>query len=269
MKKTLGIIGCGFIGTTLGKYAVSSLGGHLKGIVLFDGDVSRAETLKSLIGKAYVAGSAAELIGTADIVVECAAPDAVRPVLEGCVSKGKDAIIISVGGVLGCEDLLGSAREAGVRVILPSGAICGIDGIKAAGIAGITEAVITTRKGPASLKGAPYIKEKGIDLDALKGETVIFEGSAREAIKVFPKNINVSVLLSLAGIGADRTKVRIVTSPGYTSNTHEIEVKADSGRILIKCENVPSPDNPRTSYLAPLSCITVLKDYFDPVRIGA
>ncbi len=109
---------------------------------------------------------------------------------------------------------------------------------------------------------------KNIDLDSIKKEKVIFEGTADKAVKAFPKNINVSAVLSLAGVGAKRTKVRIICSPGSRRNIHEIEAKGEFGRISVKTENVPSPDNPKTSYLTALSAIATVKGIIDGVRIG-
>jgi len=146
--------------------------------------------------------------------------------------------------------------------------VLGLDGVKAARLGAITEVTLTTRKPPAGLKGAPYIEEKGIDLDAIKDEELIFEGAAGEAIKAFPKNVNVSATLSLAGIGAEKTKVRIICSPKYVRNSHEIELKGEAGTFFIRAENVPSPDNPKTSYLAVLSALATLKGIASAVRVG-
>ncbi|MFQ5952709.1 MAG: aspartate dehydrogenase domain-containing protein, partial [Candidatus Omnitrophota bacterium] len=134
--------------------------------------------------------------------------------------------------------------------------------------AGIESVTITTRKPPKSIKGAPYLSENNIDVEGIKEETVIFEGNALDAIKGFPKNINVSALLSIAGIGPEKTRVKIVVSPEYTRNTHEIEVKSKAGTIKTRTENVPSPDNPKTSYLAALAAIASLRGYFDSIKIG-
>ncbi|MFC1644212.1 aspartate dehydrogenase, partial [Candidatus Omnitrophota bacterium] len=215
-----------------------------------------------------IAAGIKEIIDESDLVIEAACGEIVPDVVKAALDKGKDVIVMSIGGLLGSEDLLEAARKKGVKVILPSGAIAGIDAVKAAKTAGIESVTLTTRKPPKSLKGAPYLSEKNIDVDTLTGETVIFEGSATEAIKGFPKNVNVSALLSIAGIGAEKTRVRIVVSPEYTRNTHEIEVKGSAGILTMRTENVPSPDNPKTSYLAALAAVASLREYFDTVRIG-
>ncbi|MFH1381029.1 MAG: aspartate dehydrogenase domain-containing protein, partial [Candidatus Omnitrophota bacterium] len=160
------------------------------------------------------------------------------------------------------------ARKKNIRIFLPSGAICGIDGIKAAKIDGIEKVVLTTTKAPRSLEGAPYLIENGIDVHAIEDKTVIYDGDAEGAIKGFPKNINVASLLSLVGIGAKRTKVKIIAVPGMSNNTHEIEVSGKFGKIFTRTKNVPSEDNPKTSKLAFLSAIALLEGMVDSVKFG-
>ena len=269
MKKTIAVIGCGVIGSRLAEEAEENLSRYIGRIVLFDADSGRMKDLASRLASSGEASGLEEAIDAADLIVEAASPAVSRELLKMAVEKGKDIMLMSIGGVLGKEDLLDKAREKGVRVLLPSGAVCGIDGVKAAKIAGIESATLTTRKSPKSIKGAPYLEANKIDVDSVAGETVVFEGTALEAVKGFPKNINVSAILSLAGVGPERTKVRIIISPEYTRNTHEIEVEGSSGRLTMRAENVPSPDNPKTSYLAALAAITSLRQYFDTVRIGS
>jgi aspartate dehydrogenase len=175
---------------------------------------------------------------------------------------------MSSGGLLGRSDLFTLAKEKRAKVYIPSGAVCGLDGVKAASMVGIRSLVLTTKKPPRGLKGAPYIVQNNIDIDSIKEETTVFEGPAEEAVKGFPKNVNVSATLSLCGIGPKDTLVRIVTSPYFTSNTHEVEIVGDSGKIKTVTENVPMPTNPKTSYLAALSAIAVLKNITTDRYIG-
>jgi aspartate dehydrogenase len=267
-KKTIGIIGCGVIGSALAEYAEKELKDKIEKIVLLDKDPQKTDALVKNLSNAEAFGSTSEVVSGADLIIEAAAPGAVAEVLQAIVSDGKDVMIMSVGGILGSEDLLDKARKKGVKVLVPSGAIAGIDAIKAAKRSGIESVTITTSKAPRSIKGAPYLLENNIDVEKIKKKTVIFEGNALEAVKGFPKNINVSALLSIAGIGPEKTKVRIVVSPALTRNMHEIEVKGKAGRILARTENVPSPENPKTSYLAVLAAIESFRGYFDTVRIG-
>jgi aspartate dehydrogenase len=127
---------------------------------------------------------------------------------------------------------------------------------------------MTTRKPPQGLAGAPYVEQHGIDVFAFTTETVIFEGSARDACQGFPANVNVSAALSLAGIGPDRTHMRIIVVPGGTRNMHDVDVQGEFGRLTIHIENVPSTTNPRTGKLSYLSAIAMLKEIVSPLRCG-
>ena len=267
-RKTIGIIGCGVIGTALAEYAAKELPSHVEEIILYDKDHGKAGALAGKIENAVAADNLDETVDRADLVIEAAGGAVVPGLMRAALDKGKDIMVMSVGGLLGNEALLEEAREKTVRVILPSGAISGIDALKAAKVAGIKSVSITTRKAPRSIEGAPYLLENGIDVAGITGETVIFEGNAAEAIKGFPKNVNVSALLSIAGAGPDRTIVRIIVSPEYTRNTHEIRIESKAGTITTRTENVPSPENPKTSYLAALAAVASLRGYFDTVRIG-
>ncbi|MFA6635994.1 MAG: aspartate dehydrogenase [Candidatus Omnitrophota bacterium] len=266
--KVLSVIGCGAIGTALVERVGEKMFGMISKVVIYDTDAERSRSLQIKMKKTAIAGSLHEAVEMADIVVEAASPEAAREVLRLAPPLKKDVMILSVGGIVGREKLLDEAAKAGITVILPSGAIAGVDALKAARIAGIDSVTLTTMKPPASLKGAPYIAEKGIDIDAIDRETVIFEGTVSDAVRAFPKNINVSAVLSLAGIGPERTKVRIISSPEYLRNIHEIRVESKAGTFTFRTENVPFPSNPKTSYLAALSAITALEEYFSPVRIG-
>ena len=150
---------------------------------------------------------------------------------------------------------------------LPSGAIAGLDGIKSAAVGQIVHVTHTTRKPPEGLEGAPYLVERGISLVGLRTEKEVFSGSAREACRGFPANVNVTAAVSLAGIGPDQTRVRILAVPGLTRNCHDIEVEGEFGRLLVHIENVPS-ENPKTGKLTALSIIRAVQDAVDPVRIG-
>jgi len=270
-KKRLrvGIVGCGVIGTALAQYAQSELDDKIELVALFDIDMDKPKTLMANANvRAVVTGSIKDTADECDLIIEAAGKDAVSEVLKEAIRAGKDAMIISVGGLIDNMDLMDLAAIGGRRIYVPSGAIAGLDGIKAASLRSVDAVTLTTTKPPKGLKGAPYITEKGIDLDAIKEDKVIFEGSVLEAVKGFPKNINVSAALSLAGIGPEKTRVRIVCSPTATSNIHEIEFIGESGKILARTENVPCPTNPKTSYLAALAAMAALGGIVEGVRIG-
>lgn len=264
----LGIVGCGAIGSYIARYCEENLSSGIEISAFFDIDGDKAQVLKKISKDASIARSIDDLIEMSDLVVEAASVKAAPEVLEKAIGRKREVMIMSVGGLVDREDLLSSAREKGCRVYIPSGAVFGLDGIKAATLKKVDRAVLTTRKPVKGLRGAPYIEDKGIDLDSIRTERLIFEGSVLEAIRAFPKNINVSCALSLAGIGVKNLKVRIICSPEYNRNTHEIELNGESGRLYIKAENVPLPDNPKTSFLAALSAVAALKGIIDKVRIG-
>ena len=266
--KTIGIVGCGAIGKTLARHIDKELRAYVSDIVLYDVDGDVSEALFGEIKNSAIALSIEKVIEASDLIIEAAVGKCVPELLKKVVESGKDIMIMSIGGLLGSEDLLAAAEKKKVKVLLPSGAIAGLDAIKASKVAGIKNVTLTTRKPPKSLKGAPYLSKKKIDVENITGETVVFEGNVKEAVKGFPKNVNVSALLSLADIGAEKTKVKIVVSPEYTKNMHEIEMESNAGKVFTRSENVSFPENPKTSYLAALAAITALNGYFKNVRIG-
>ncbi|MCI0794034.1 MAG: DUF108 domain-containing protein, partial [Chloroflexi bacterium] len=182
-------------------------------------------------------------------------------------AAGKDLMVISIGALLDHPEIIQQSRDSGCRLLAPSGAIAGLDGIKSACAGRVDRVSMVSRKPPQALEGAPYLLEHGISLAGLEQELEVFSGSAREACKGFPANLNVSAAVSLAGIGPDRTQVRIVAVPGLERNCHDIEVEGEFGLLTVHIENIPS-ENPRTGKLTALSIIRSVQDAMDPVRIG-
>jgi len=267
-KIKVGIIGCGTIGASIALACQKDLAEDVDLAALCDIDKEKALSLAITLQHKVPVFDMNELIAKSALVVEAASASISADVLSSCIAAKRDCLVMSVGGLVGKEDILSRAAAAGVRVYIPSGAISGIDGLKSAMTGGVTSVMLTTRKPPKGLAGAPYLKENNIDISGITGETVVFEGSAEEAVKGFPQNVNVSAVLSLAGIGAKKTKVRIVTSPEYTGNVHEIEIIGASGRITTRTENVPSVTNPKTSALAIFSAIATLRAAASSIRIG-
>ena len=209
-----------------------------------------------------------ELVSRSELVIEAATREALEAIAPCTLRQGKDLMVLSVGGLLDHDDWTALARQMGSRILVPSGAIVGLDGIKGATIGHITSLTMTTRKPPKALAGAPFVVEHQIDLDRFTEATLIFEGSAREACRGFPANVNISAALSLAGIGADRTRLRILVDPQGTRNVHDIEVVGEFGRFSIHLENEPSETNPRTGKLTYLSTLAMLKTLADPLKVG-
>ena len=270
MKKKIGIAGCGTIGTFLAKRVDSNLQSLAKISALCDTDKEKAVKLSGLLSSKPAVVSFSELVDKSDIVIEAASSEVSFLFAQQALKKRKDIMVMSIGGILERSyELFDLARKKKSRIILPSGAICGLDGIKSAKIGNISKVSLTTRKPPQGLRGAPYITVNKIDLDSITGETLIFKGSAQEAVLAFPKNINVSALLSIVGIGAKKTQVKIITSPEYMVNAHEIEIEGDFGRLVSITENVACADNPKTSFLACLSAFSTLSQALDNfVEIG-
>ena len=254
----LGIIGCGNIAEDL-CIALQKGGIAAEICALTDVDAGRAETLKQRYALSAPICDLDENARAADFLVECAAPGAVQGVIDAVIRHRKGCLIMSVAGLLQQPELLEQAREAQVEVRLPSGAICGLDGVRAAREGGIDKATLITRKPPQGLEGAPYLVEKGIVLAGITEPMVVFSGNALEACKAFPKNVNVSAALSLAGLGAKATEVQVVADPTTTVNSHEIVVEGAFGRLVTRTENRPSPRNPKSSYLASLSACAELR----------
>ncbi|MFX0114550.1 MAG: aspartate dehydrogenase domain-containing protein [Candidatus Hodarchaeota archaeon] len=207
-----------------------------------------------------------------EIVIEAASPEAVEEICLPSLNTGKILVTLSTGAFVRNPQLLQDAFEASQRysgqLLIPSGAIAGLDGVRAAKIVGIDKAVLTTIKPPTALEGAPFILRNQIDLTAYTEKTLIFQGSALEAVKAFPRNINVAAAFSLAGIGPARTQVRVFVDPAAKRNSHEIMVESPAGIIRSETVNVPSPGNPKTSYLAILSALATVNRITQRITIG-
>jgi aspartate dehydrogenase len=256
----IGIVGCGTIGSSLAR-AIQD--GRIPAVLagLSSRTRSRAEALAASLRPVPPVLSLRELVQSSDLVAEAATIDAVADIVPACLAEKRDVFVVSVGGLLGREEWFRRATAQGSRILVPSGAIAGLDGVRAAALGRVDSVTITTRKPPRGLAGAPYVVEHKIDLDGFTEETLIFEGSAREACQGFPSNVNVSAALSLAGIGPERTRVRIFVSPAGRFNQHRIDVRGEFGRLAVEIENVPSATNPRTGILSMYSSIAMLADY--------
>jgi aspartate dehydrogenase len=210
-----------------------------------------------------------ELAAHADIVIESVPAAVFDEVARPAIEAGRIFMPLSVGQLLPRMDLIDRARETGARIIVPTGALLGLDAVRAAAEGTIESVTMVTRKPPGGLAGAPHVVENNIDLDAVREPTCIFRGNARAAAKGFPANINVAVALSLAGIGPDRTEVEIWADPTVDRNTHTIKVEADTVRFEMTIGNVPSEENPRTGKLTPLSTIAALRGLTATLKVGS
>lgn len=254
------IVGCGAIGSKLAKAADDM--DDVKRIYLVDIRKDLADQVAASLKKAIVVDSIEDELYHCDLVIEASSQAAAKEVAPRVVSRGVDMMIMSVGSLVDDdyrEALFQKAKEHEAKIFIPTGALCGVDGLRSAAGDDILSVTLTTTKGPKSLSGVQYLIDKGIDVEKLTEKTTVFSGTAREAVKIFPKNINVAATVSLLGIGFDRTQVKIVVDPEATSNSHELNVVGNFGTFVSHTYNVPSPDNPKTSYLAVLSAISALK----------
>ncbi len=265
----VGIIGCGFIGSTLAK-TIETME-EIDKVYLLDNSINHAEDLAASLAKAEPISDIRKLINFVDLVIEAASQDAVKRYAPLVLEKGKDMMIMSVGAFVNDKlwrSLKKLAKTNNCRIYLPSGAICGLDGLESSRIANIDKVTLITTKPPKGLKNVRYITKQGINIESIKKPLTVFNGTAKDAVKYFPKNVNVAASVSLAGIGFKKTEVKIIADPAATRNMHKIIVKGRFGEFQCEIKNIPSMTNPKTSYLAALSAIATLKKIVSGVWIG-
>ena len=270
--KRIGLLGCGSIGTQI---AIAIDTGIIPAQLthIFDEDKDKSNLLITKLKQKPEIVENAHLLSSnpLDLVVEAASQDAVSDNALSIIQNRKDLLIMSGGALLDesvFEIISDACKEFKKTVYLPSGAISGLDAIKSVKNE-LESVVLSTTKHPNSLKGAKFFEDFKINLEDIKEKSTIFEGTANEAVRLFPKNINVSALLSLSGLGSHETIVKIIADPNTTKNTHEITARGKFGQITTKIENVPDPQNPRTSRLAILSAIETLRSICtDEIKIG-
>ncbi len=273
-ENNISIIGCGVIGSLLAKEVDM---GNIKNIKLksvYDQNIDIAKKLvDGLSLKPVVCESVKEIYldGKVDLVIESASQEAVRKYAVKILDAGKNLMVMSVGAFSDeklFKQVMGLIKKKDRKLYIPSGAILGIDGIKAAKQAGIQKVILTTSKPPTTLSKTKYVQKKKLRLEKLSKKQVIFEGFAKEAVDAFPKSVNVASTLSLVGIGFDKTIVKVIADPLLKNNVHHIYVKGKAGEFVTKASNIPSPENPKTSYLAALSALRMLANLTDSIIIG-
>jgi aspartate dehydrogenase len=260
------VVGLGAIGTKVAEALDRGIDGLTLSAVSVQNPDKHRPWLAGLTSKPAVLPIEA-LSGVADIVIECAPSKLLRSIVAPFVQSGKTAVVLSAGALLDHEDLIELAKQNGGQIVVPTGALIGLDAVTAAAVGNIHSVRMVTRKPINGLAGAPYIVENNIDIAGITEPLRIFEGTAREAAKGFPANLNVAVALSLAGIGPDQTRLEIWADPTVTRNVHRIEVESDSARFSMAIENIPS-ENPRTGRITPLSVIAYLRKQRAPLRVG-
>ena len=254
----------------IGKRVVEALDRGMNGLVLSAVSVQSPDKHRSWLAglKTPPAILPIEALSdVADMVVECAPSKLVRSIVAPFVGSGKTAVVLSAGALLENEDLIELAKQHGGQIVVPTGALIGLDAVTAAAVGTIHSVRMVTRKPVRGLAGAPYIVENNIDIERITEPLKIFEGTAREAAKGFPANLNVAVALSLAGIGPDRTQLQIWADPALTRNMHRVEVESDSASFSMSIENIPS-ENPKTGLITALSVIAYLRKHGAALRVG-
>lgn len=278
MFRKIGLIGCGAIGSEL-ALAIDS--GRVKKaalVSLYDNVENVAVELKSKLQNKNVKSFSdfslfisSPAFANADIIIEAASQDAVKKFAKTIIQAGKDLIIMSIGALAEQDllhELLDIASRKEVHIYVPSGAIAGIDAIRSVKHL-LNSVTITTTKNPKALVGAPFFEKTRIKPESITQKKLIYEGTARDAVKEFPANVNVAASLSLAGLGMDATKVKIIADPDTSVNQHQITAIGTFGEIKIVVRNIPSPSNPKTSYLAVLSAVECIRSICDDnIRIG-
>jgi aspartate dehydrogenase len=254
----------------IGKKVAEALDRGIDGLVLSAVSAQHPEKHRDWLGNLSTSPAVLpieKLSDVADIVIECAPARLVRSIVAPFVIKGKTAIVLSAGALLENEDLIELAKQNDGQIVVPTGALIGLDAVTAAAVGEIHSVRMVTRKPVQGLAGAPYLIENNIDIEQIKEPLRIFDGTAREAAKGFPANLNVAVALSLAGIGPDRTRLEIWADPALTRNVHRVEVESDSARFSMSIENIPS-ENPKTGRITALSVIAFLRKQRAPLRVG-
>ena len=261
------IAGFGAVGRTVAKRLDDGMPG-LRLAAVSARDVEKARTRMNGFTDKPPIVPLGDLADRADIVVECLPAAAFRAVADPVLRAGRTLMVVSVGALLDHPEVRDLAAAHGGRIIVPTGALLGLDAVQAAAEGNIASVRMVTRKPPRGLEGAPYLVERGITLDGLNGPRMLFSGPAREAVKGFPANVNVAAALSLAGIGPDRTTIEVWADPALTRNTHTITVESDSAAFTLTIANIPTDENPKTGKITALSVIAALRKLTSPVTIG-
>jgi aspartate dehydrogenase len=267
MNKTVAIGGLGAIGLPLARALDHGVEGlTLVAVAAHDHAKARANLAGFRSEPRIVA---LDMLARADIIVEAAPAAVFEQIACAAIEAGRIFVPASVGALLPRLHLIARAQATGARIIVPTGALLGLDAVRAAAEGHVESITMVTRKPPGGLAGAPYLVQHRIDVSHLTAPLLVFEGNAFDAAAGFPANVNVAAALALAGIGAEHTRVEIWADPGVTRNTHTIKVEAAAARFSMTIENVPSEDNPRTGKLTALSVLACLRGLVSTLKVGS
>jgi len=265
----VGLVGCGAIGTTLARHLDTRLADRFRVVAITDVVATKAAHLATLLTSRPAVLALTPLIQRARLVIEAAAASVAFHIAQQALEVGRDVLVMSVGGLLGrCDTLQALAQAHRCRLLIPSGALCGLDGVKAMRSADIHRVTLTSRKPPAAYADAPFVCERHLKLTDLVEETTIFEGSAHEAVIGFPQNANVAATLALCTGRPDAVRVRLIAAPAAQANSHEVCVEGSWGRLTARLDSQPSATNPKTSEAAIASAQALLEGLFAAQQIG-
>lgn len=269
MTYSVAIAGLGAIGMKLARTLDAGEISDMRLIAVAAGDHDRARNRVSDFTHPPAVVCATDLARHADIVVECAPKAIFEPLARSAIQAGRIFVPLSVGALLDRMELVDEAARTGARIIVPTGALIGLDTVRAMAVGTINSVTLQTRKPPRGLAGAPYLEENEIELDGISEPTRVFSGNAREAARGFPANVNVAAALSLAGIGPDRTMVEVWADPTIDRNIQSITISSDSADAEMTIRNIPTEENPRTGRITAQSVIACLKRMTDTLVAGS
>lgn len=266
---TVAVAGLGAIGMRVARAIDSGVlpGFRLAAVAARDADRARARVADFRAPPAVL--PAGELAGAAGIIVECAPAAAFAEIAEPAVAQGRLLLVLSAGALLERMDLVEEAQGTGARILVPTGALAGLDTVRAMAEGQIRRVRLETRKPPAGLAGAPHLAQSGISLEGLAAPLCVFRGNAREAARGFPANVNVAAALALAGAGPERTEVEIWADPTIDRNIQSVTIESDAGEATLTMRNVPSEENPRTGRIVAQSVLAALRRLTAPLVAGS
>ena len=269
----IGIVGCGAIGSALARAIDRDDANVARVVALAEQDHARARILSQSLRSRPAVVSLPQLIRRSDLVIEAAAASISARVALLALSAHREVLIMSTGGLLRAPaSWRRAAGRSRGRLHIPSGALCGVDGIKAMAVGTIRRIRLTTRKPPRALATAPFVLANRLRLAHLRGPRLVFEGSPADVVKGFPQNTNVAATMLLASTAPGsrrlKTTVRVVADPGLRTNVHELEVEGDCGRLSVRVESRPSQANPKTSELAIRSALATIRQLVTSIRVG-
>jgi aspartate dehydrogenase len=262
----VGLVGCGTIGSRVARALNRKYAKTARITALHDSNPAHARSLQRRLTPRPAVLPLDSLIRRCDLIIEAASSSIAGPLVVRALRANRDILVMSVGGLLRGNWKRHAHRSRG-RVLIPSGALAGLDGVKALAVGRLRRASLTTRKPPRALADAPYVRRHGLRLERLTRARVIFEGTPRAAVRAFPQNTNVAAALALASGSSARARIRVIADPAIARNIHELDVEGDCGRIRCRIESRPS-GNPKTSELAVRSAVAALDRLFGAVAIG-